>query len=357
MAYSSEEHSGSQSDDVLENSSSIAKEKSGKSEVRLGGRKCKKKSKCWLYFQEYHAKDGGRRARCKQYGDLYACGSGSNGATNLNKYITSKCKKYRPPNNDPRQTFLAKQTNLDGSGSTLATPRYSAEECRHALAEMLILDELPFRFVENRGFCEFCFTMNPRFDVPSRRIIIRDLYKLYVEERIKLKQYFKSSQVRVCLTTDTWTLIQNINYMVVTTHFIDCDWKLQKRILSFSQITDHRGDSIGRCIEKVLLDWGIDKIFTITMDNATATATAIGYMIRKLNSWHVDGVIFEGKYLHLRCGAHILNLIVSDGLKDLHESVVAIPNTVKYVKSSLSRLAKFKNVLNKRSWGIMLLLC
>ncbi|KAK2653165.1 hypothetical protein Ddye_013021 [Dipteronia dyeriana] len=291
MAYSSEEHSGSQSDDVLENSSSVAKEKSGKSEVRLGGRKGKKKSKCWLHFQEYRTKDGGRRA--KHCGDSYACGLGSNGTINLNKHITSRCKKYRSPNNDPRQTFRSKQPNLEGSSSTLATSRYNAEECRHALVEMLILDELPLRFVENQGFRKFFFAMNPRFDVPSRRTIVRDLYQLYVEERIKLKNYFKSSQVRVCLTRDTWTSIQNINYMVVTSHFIDCDWKLQKRILSFSQITDHKGDSIGRCIEKVLLDWGIDKIFTITVDNTTANANAIGYMIRKLNSWHVGGAILE----------------------------------------------------------------
>ncbi|KAK2646777.1 hypothetical protein Ddye_021972 [Dipteronia dyeriana] len=187
---------------------------------------------------------------------------------------------------------------------------------------MLILDELPFRFVENRGFRKFCFAMNPRFDIPSRRTIVRDLYKLYVEERIKLKKYFKSSQVR-----------------------------LQKRILSFSQITDHRGDSIGRCIEKVLLKWGIDKIFTITVDNATANANAIGYMNRKLNSWRVDGPILEGKYLHLRCCAHILNLIVSDGMKDLHESIVAIRNAVKYVKSSPSKLAQFKKCVEHEKMG------
>ncbi|TXG53727.1 hypothetical protein EZV62_018983 [Acer yangbiense] len=30
--------------------------------------------------------------------------------------------------------------------------------------------------------------------------------------------------------------------MVVTAHFIDYDWQLQKRILSFSQIVDHKGD-------------------------------------------------------------------------------------------------------------------
>ncbi|KAK3231820.1 hypothetical protein Dsin_003701 [Dipteronia sinensis] len=175
-----------------------------------------------------------KRARCKHCGDTYASGSGFNGTTNMNTHIRKRCKKYRPPVTDSRQTFLVKQPNVKGVGSTLGTSRFSAEECKLALAEMLILDELPFRFVENRGFRKFCFAMNPRFDVPSRRIIVRDLYKLYVEERMKLKKYFKSSQVRVCLTTDTWTSIQNINYMVVTAHFINYDWLLQKRILSFS---------------------------------------------------------------------------------------------------------------------------
>ncbi|KAK2662966.1 hypothetical protein Ddye_001540 [Dipteronia dyeriana] len=193
--------------------------------------------------------------------------------------------------------------------------------------------------------------MNPRFDVPSRRTIVRDLYKLYVEERMKLKKYFKYSQVRVCLTTDTWTSIQNINYMVVTAHFIDYDWRLQTRILSFSQITDHTGDLIGRCIEKVLLEWGIDKIFTITVDNASANANAIDYMNRKFNSWGEDGTILGGKYMHLRCCAHILNLIVSDGLKDLHESVVVIRNAVKYVKSSPSRLDRFKRYVEHKKLG------
>jgi hypothetical protein len=35
---------------------------------------------------------------------------------------------------------------------------------------------------------------------------------------------------RVCLTTDTWTLVQKLNYMVITSHFIDSDWNLHKRI-------------------------------------------------------------------------------------------------------------------------------
>ncbi|KAK2648440.1 hypothetical protein Ddye_015929 [Dipteronia dyeriana] len=88
----------------------------------------------------------------KHCGDTYACGSGSNGTTNMNTHIEKRYKKYRPPSNDSRQTFLVKQPNVESSGSTLATSRFSVEEYRRALAEMLILDELPFRFVENRGF-------------------------------------------------------------------------------------------------------------------------------------------------------------------------------------------------------------
>ena len=60
---------------------------------------------------------------------------------------------------------------------------------------------------------------------------------------------------------------------------------------------------------------------------------------------------WRGKYLHLRCCAHILNLIVSDGLKDLHESVVAIRNVVKYVKSSPSRLDGFKRAVEHEKLG------
>ena len=57
---------------------------------------------------------------------------------------------------------------------------------------------------------------------------------------------------RVCLTTDTWTSIQNVNYMVLTAHFIDNDWKLQKRILNFCTISSHKGDDIARSIEYCL---------------------------------------------------------------------------------------------------------
>jgi hypothetical protein len=49
----------------------------------------------------------------------------------------------------------------------------------------------------------------------------------------------------VFLTIDCWTSVQNINYMVVTRHYIDEGWMLnKKKILSLNMISDHYGETI-----------------------------------------------------------------------------------------------------------------
>ncbi|KAF2317232.1 hypothetical protein GH714_018748 [Hevea brasiliensis] len=44
----------------------------------------------------------------------------------------------------------------------------------------------------------------------------------------------------------------------------------------------------------------------------------------------------------MRCMAHIVNLVVMDGLKDVGESVLKVRNAVRYIRSSPARLKKFK---------------
>ena len=104
---------------------------------------------------------------------------------------------------------------------------------------MIIVDELPFKFVEGLGFLHYSSVLEPRFCVPLRVTIAKDCYEIFISEKRKLKSYLKKIDARIFLTTDTWTSIQQINYMYLTAHFIDNDWKLQKRIykLIFVYIT------------------------------------------------------------------------------------------------------------------------
>ncbi|KAI3412438.1 Diacylglycerol kinase (DAG kinase) [Psidium guajava] len=47
----------------------------------------------------------------------------------------------------------------------------------------------------------------------------------------------------------------------------------------------------------------------------------------------------------MRCCAHILSLIVRDGLKDMNDSIVRIRSAVRYVRSSPGRLRRFKDCI------------
>ena len=99
---------------------------------------------------------------------------------------------------------------------------YSEERIRLALARMIVIDELPFKFVERKGFQEFMETVELRFPIPHCTTIARACMEIYSSEVDILRRAFVGQQV--CATMDTWTSIQNLNYMVVTAHFIDGDW-------------------------------------------------------------------------------------------------------------------------------------
>ena len=144
----------------------------------------------------------------------------------------------------------------------LVVANYSEERIRMALARMIIVDELPFKFVERQDFQEYMEIVEPRFPIPNCTTIARACMKIYLSEVDILRRAFVGQQV--CVTMDTWTSIQNLNYMVVTAHFIDGDWTYQKKILNLCPIANHKGDTIGRVVESCLLKCGIDRLFTNT---------------------------------------------------------------------------------------------
>lgn len=63
--------------------------------------------------------------------------------------------------------------------------------------------------------------------------------------------------------------------MCLTAHYIDNDWKLNKKIINFCPISSHRGRDIAWEIERCLNGWDIDKVFTMTVDNASTNAVAL----------------------------------------------------------------------------------
>ena len=59
------------------------------------------------------------------------------------------------------------------------------------------MDELPFRFVERKGFRTFCHVLQPLFKLITRNILAKDCVDLYAIEKIKMKNLMKKSNQRV----------------------------------------------------------------------------------------------------------------------------------------------------------------
>ncbi|KAK7310074.1 hypothetical protein RJT34_07302 [Clitoria ternatea] len=298
----------------------------------------RKRSMVWDHFEKLVEK-GLPMAKCNYCSKSYHYDPKVHGTSNLIAHL-KVCPKYPyAVTNDPNQSVI----NFEGGGIIAADTRFNFEACKRAVAIFVILDEHPFIVVEGLGFKHLCKQLQPQFDPPSRHTVAKDCFQVYLDEKIRLKALFKSDCHRVALTTDCWTSVQNLNYLTLTAHFIDNEWKYQKRIISFSVIPNHKGDTVGRKIEEVLKEWGIRNVCTITVDNASSNDVAVSYLRNRIRN--MGGLVMDGQFFHMRCCAHILNLVVNDGLKDMHYSITNVRAAVRFVRSSPQRLALFKDCI------------
>ncbi|XP_050238288.1 zinc finger BED domain-containing protein RICESLEEPER 2-like [Mercurialis annua] len=317
------------------------------------------RSKVWDHFERIIDEPSGKllMAKCLYCAKVYNSDTKLNGTSTLRSHNLACLKN--PHAKHTRQALLTLQPVIkcdgDEGNGKLGTWKFSQQAIRDAVAYMNIIDELPFRFVEGPGFRRLMNIACPRFVIPSRWTMNRDCYQLYLNERLKLKTFLKNESQRVCITTDTWTSIQRVNYMCVTCHWIDNQWKLHKRILSLVHVCGHKGDYISKTLENCLLAWGLKNVFTITMDNAGNNNTAIAAFKKKMLLWGTN--VSKCQYMHMRCIAHVINLVVSDGLKDMNSSVKKVRDCIRYIRNSPSRLKQFKDLANEAKLGTKKSLC
>ena len=60
---------------------------------------------------------------------------------------------------------------------------FDQDSIRKTLSQMVIIDELPFKFVEGEDFKKFMICCCPRFKISSKWTVSRDCYDFYLEER------------------------------------------------------------------------------------------------------------------------------------------------------------------------------
>ncbi|KAG6424929.1 hypothetical protein SASPL_115352 [Salvia splendens] len=202
------------------------------------------RSDIWKEFDRV-VEDSIQKGKCKRCETLIAADPKNNGTSAMWKYHASCLKKHEAEKN---QTPLSQDELRQDI----------QERGRYALCRMIVLDEQQFRFVERERFRLFCRDMLPNFKIPSRYTIRSDCVEMFLEKRELLKLVFSGPDMsRVSITTDCWTGVNNTSFICVTSHFINKEWRLHKKIISFFDITSHKGDDIAKVLIKALTNWGI----------------------------------------------------------------------------------------------------
>ena len=184
----------------------------------------------------------------------------------------------------------------------------------------------------------------PLFQKFHHRKIEAELKKQYFEYKNDLIAKFGYMNNNVSITSDIWTAGKHgLSYSCVTVHYIDENWRLQKRILSFRTMEfPHTAHVIFKSLMDVFEEYNLkrdlsNKIFSISFDNASNNIASIDHFISNLKP------IMNGDLFHQKCACHILNLTVKAGLKTdvVNALIVKFKNSLHHIFSNNVRKQNF----------------
>ena len=307
-------------------------------------RKRKLTSFVWRHFKMLPlGEDKKQRAKCIKCGSEYLADS-KYGTGNLKRHLDTCLKtSYQ----DMGQILIAQESGA----MALKGGKFNQEKFREMIISAMIMHDLPFNFVEYAGIRSVFHYLHPQLQLVSRNTAKADAFKLYKKEKSKIKSMLEDAPGRISFTSDAWTSLTSDGYVCLTAHFIDKNWSLQKRVLNFSFMPPpHSGVALSEKLNGLFCEWGVEnKVFSVTLDNAAANAVSVDMLREQLN---LKGVLLcNGDLFHMRCCAHVLNLIVQDGLKYIDDSITKIRDSVKYVKGSQVRKQKFLECVKLVSMG------
>ena len=170
------------------------------------------------------------------------------------------------------------QFNGDGS---VRSWDYNDATARTEMCRLIATLDLPLGFGGHPAFERYIRrSHNPRFRSVCRQTTTRDLVKFFKQRRTVLIDLLQSSVSSVALTSDIWSGNAKEDYISVVAHFVNVDWLLEKRVIGMRLIdVSHSGSNIAERVATVVEEFKlIDKVFSVTLDNASANSNAMNIL-------------------------------------------------------------------------------
>ncbi|MCM0158343.1 hypothetical protein [Candidatus Nardonella dryophthoridicola] len=163
---------------------------------------------------------------------------------------------------------------------------------------MIVKEFQPYSIVEDKEFKIFVKMLCPGYNLPSRKTISDSLIpQTFNKIRASIKEKVKRAYA-LCITTDSWTSINNENFIAITAHWLDdtdgTTLTLCSHLLDCIVYSDrHTAVNLCEFLQQKFEEWEIqNKIIAVVSDNAHNIVAAI-----RLGNWR-----------NLGCFAHTVNL-------------------------------------------------
>uniref|UniRef100_A0ACD5WR84 Uncharacterized protein n=1 Tax=Avena sativa TaxID=4498 RepID=A0ACD5WR84_AVESA len=295
------------------------------------------KSKVWKDFTRISKEDDDLIIAECNHCKKQLSGKSSNGTSHLLRHIEAM---HKTDNATMNNYFLKAETNDDGT-TAFKNGKFDVQAARMAISIYLVSGSHPFTTVEEDGFRHMMTSCCPQFKVVSRRILKREIMAMYLSQRKETMEAILGAPGRVSFTSDNWkSEVSKDSYIFITCHYIDADWKLNKRIVWFKKLDPpYDGSSIADEVHLAFREWRFEqKVMCITLDNASYNDRMIKCLRTRLSK---GALPLSGKFFQIRCCGHILNLVVQAGLTLIDPAAGKLRDGIMYLKASGTRLHKF----------------
>lgn len=141
----------------------------------------------------------------------------------------------------------------------------------------------PFNSMECVGIKSLLHYLRANINLVRRNTSKFDFLKLYKREKDKTKSMLEKTLGRISLNSDCCSSLTIFSYICLTTHFIEI-------------------------IHTLLTKWGVN-MKTVTYFKQCFFKWCLYWVVKK-SIVYKRGLVKLGEYLHLRCCAHIVNLVV-----------------------------------------------
>ncbi|KAM1377820.1 hypothetical protein FF1_039279 [Malus domestica] len=275
--------------------------------------KPRKKTMTSVYLKFFETASDGKSRRCKFCGQSYSIATATG---NLGRHLSNRHPGYDKSGDvvtspAPQSAIVARK-HQPQSQSKASQLDYN--HINWLLVKWLVLASLPPATLEEKWVANSYKFLNPSVQLWSSEEYRSTFYEVFQSMQEVVRLSLEQVSSKVSITLEFWTSYEEISYMSVTCHWIDESWSFQKMMLDICHIPYPCGGAeIYHSLVKVLRSYNIEnRVLSCTYDNSQSAMHA-----------YLDGQKV-GPFCYIPCSAHILNLIINDGLRTTKPVIVKI---------------------------------